>query len=50
MRTCVPALGFRAIILMDRGQEMKFEKVRDRGGGGETSTQAPQSTEMVRWW
>lgn len=42
----VPALWLRTIILLDRGQKLKFQKIRDRGGGMETSTQTNQRTEM----
>lgn len=30
---------------MDRGKKLKFQKVRDRGGGVEASTQATQRAE-----
>lgn len=46
---CVPACWFKTIVLLDRGQKWKFQKIRDRGGGVKTSTQTTERTEMEKW-
>lgn len=41
---CVPGHWVRGIVLLYSGQ--KFQKIRNRGGGVDTSTQTTQRTEM----
>lgn len=42
----VPAFWLGTIVLLDRSQKLKFQKVRDRGGGVQTSAETAERTEM----